>query len=278
MTHSYKYVVLAVALTLLSSLIPSTALAQDPAKGKTTWEQTGCQKCHGGVGEGNWAGPLAGTEKTAAEFITQVRTPRNRMLSYTAAQLSDEMITDIQAYLASLPKPTTDFVPAKANLPADAPAGQTLMAEKKCVACHTETGPVGGFVKRGEMPTAEAVIKQLRTPKKFMGAYSATQVSDEEAGKIAAFLAVEFTAQQTATTTAAVTTTDAATTTTAVTTTAATTTTEMATPAATTAPAAAPATMPQSGANHSTAPWGLLMVGGLLALGGLVLRRLTTAA
>jgi len=258
MSYSYKYLVVAFALTLLSGLIPSTTLAQDPAKGKEAWEQTGCQKCHGGAGEGNWAGPLAGTEKTAAEFIAQVRTPRNRMLSYTAAQVSDEMITDMQAYLASLPKPTTDFVPAKANLAADAHAGQMLMAEKKCIACHGEGGPVGSFVKRGEMPTAEAVIKQLRTPKKVMGAYSATQVSDEEAGKMAEFLAISFTAQQTTTTETAAPATEA-------------------TPAPA-APAEAPATMPQSGANHSTAPWGLLMVGGLLALGGLALRRLTTPA
>jgi mono/diheme cytochrome c family protein len=81
------------------------------------------------------------------------------------------------------------LTPADAGLPADAPAGQQLLVEKKCVACHTTTGPINGFVQRGETPTAVAVITQLRTPRNNMPMFTVEQVSDEEAGLIADFLA-----------------------------------------------------------------------------------------
>jgi LPXTG-motif cell wall-anchored protein len=57
------------------------------------------------------------------------------------------------------------------------------------VACHTTTGPVKPFADRGETPTAEAVITQLRTPKNNMPMFAVEQVSDEEAAVIAEFLA-----------------------------------------------------------------------------------------
>jgi mono/diheme cytochrome c family protein len=179
-------------LLVLLALTMSAALAappaQDPDNGQILWEETLCKNCHGDAGEGMWAGPLAGNEKTAEEWISQIRSPRNRMPSFYPEQVSDEMIVDMHAYLTMLTKPEA-FAPEDAGLPADAPAGQQLMVEKRCVACHGTTGPIRGFESRGETPTAEAVLKQLRTPWQKMPMFTVEQVSDEEAALIAEFMA-----------------------------------------------------------------------------------------
>jgi mono/diheme cytochrome c family protein len=165
------------------------ALAQDPDNGQLLWEEQvpQCQRCHGEEGQGAWAGPLAGNEKDADAWIAQVRTPRNRMPSFSTDQISDEAITDMQAYLASLSKPD-GFTPQDAGLPADAPEGQVLLVEKRCVACHGTTGPINGFINRGETPTVERMVAQLRTPFRNMPSFSEAQVSDAEAALITDFL------------------------------------------------------------------------------------------
>lgn len=192
MRRTRRLFTLLIALLALAGLSTSLALAappvQDPEAGKALWEQALCQKCHGEAGQGMWAGPLAGSDKTADEWIAQVRSPRNRMPHFSAEKVSDQMIIDMHAYLTSLTKPES-FALADAGLSADAPAGQQLIVEKKCVACHSTTGPIGGFVGRAETPTVEVVLTQLRTPRNNMPMFTVEQVSDAEAGLIAEFLA-----------------------------------------------------------------------------------------
>ena len=185
---STSLLVLLVLLTLTVSIALAAPPAQDPENGKVLWEQSLCKNCHGEAGEGMWAGPLAGSEKIADEWISQVRSPRNRMPHFSPEQVSDEMIVDMHAYLTTLTKPES-FAPADAGLPADAPAGQQLLVEKRCVACHGTTGPLRGFESRGETPTAEAVLTQLRTPRQNMPMFTVEQVSDDEAALIAEFMA-----------------------------------------------------------------------------------------
>jgi len=185
---STSLLVLLVLLTLTMSVALAAPPAQDPENGKVLWEQNLCKNCHGEAGEGMWAGPLAGSEKTAEEWVSQVRSPRNRMPRFSPEKVSDEMIVDMHAYLITLTKPES-FAPADAGLPADAPAGQQLLVEKRCVACHGTTGPLGGFESRGETPTAEAVLTQLRTPRQNMPMFTVEQVSDDEAALIAEFMA-----------------------------------------------------------------------------------------
>jgi glyoxylase-like metal-dependent hydrolase (beta-lactamase superfamily II)/mono/diheme cytochrome c family protein len=110
---------------------------------------------------------------------------------FSETQVSDEQIMHVFAYLTSLPEPET---PARneAELAADAHPGQVLVAEKRCIACHSPTGPIGPFNQRAEEPTAEAVINQLRTPRNRMPSFSEQQVSDEEAAIIAEFLLTEY--------------------------------------------------------------------------------------
>ena len=185
---STSLLVLLVLLTLTVSVALAAPPAQDPENGKVLWEQSLCKNCHGEAGGGMWAGPLAGSEKIADEWISQVRSPRNRMPHFSPEQVSDEMIVDMHAYLTTLTKPES-FAPADAGLPADAPAGQQLLVEKRCVACHGTTGPLRGFESRGETPTAEAVLTQLRTPRQNMPMFTVEQVSDDEAALIAEFMA-----------------------------------------------------------------------------------------
>lgn len=196
MKQLHRILGLVFTFVLMGSFSVSVALAQDPDNGKVLWEeQTGCQRCHGPEGEGKFAGPLAGTDKSAEEFIEQARTPRRNMPSFSTEQVSDEVITDLHAYMASLPANEGEFSPVAVELPADAPEGQMLIVQKRCVACHGETGPIKGFIERGETPTAERVINQLRTPFKNMPSFSAEQVSDAEAALIADFMAAQVSEQ-----------------------------------------------------------------------------------
>ena len=191
-----KFFSVVLMLLVLASLTTSTVFAQDPDNGKVLWEEQvwQCQRCHGPAGEGNFARPLSNSTLTAQEWIAQVRMPRQFMPHFSEAQVSDEQLIDIHAYITSQPAPA-DFTPTMVDLPADAPEGQRLVVQKRCVACHDTTGPLRNFVDRGEAPTTDAVIAQLRSPKQFMPSFSPDQVSDAEAGLIADFLAEQFAAQ-----------------------------------------------------------------------------------
>lgn len=188
MSDLFRLPIIILLAGLLLLLTAGTSLAQDPSNGQTVWENLRCQACHGPEGQGAWAGPLAGTTREAADWIAQVRNPRNRMPMFSEAQVSDADITDMHAYLATLSRPE-NFAPQQADLPTDAPAGQQLLVEKRCVACHGENGPINGFINRGETPTAELVLAQVRTPRNAMPSYSEAQVSDTDVALIADFLA-----------------------------------------------------------------------------------------
>lgn len=194
---AFKMPTLLLGILLLLALTTSVALAapntQDPVNGEQVWQESLCKNCHGENGAGLWAGPLAGSGKTAEEWITQVRTPRRNMPAFSAEQVSDAAITDMHAYLTTLVRPE-GFSPADAGLPDNAPQGQQLLVEKRCVACHTTGGPTRGFIARGETPTADAVITQLRTPRQNMPTFSSEQVSDADANAITEFLVLQVSA------------------------------------------------------------------------------------
>lgn len=181
----------AVAL-IVAGMLSGAVFAQatgDATRGQQVWEQATCKNCHGANGEGAYAAPRAGDGKTAAEWIAQVRTPRANMPAYTAAQISDQDIADMNAYMQTLSKPAS-FSPQQFAVPADAAAGLALMAQKRCVACHGDGAQFVQmrFVSQGREVTTDAVIKQLRTPAQFMPMFNATQVTDEQAGQIADYM------------------------------------------------------------------------------------------
>jgi mono/diheme cytochrome c family protein len=115
------------------------------------------------------------------------------MPSFSEAQASDQQIRDMHAYITALPDPTGDFQRKDPGITITHP-GQELMIQKNCVACHEDvvsTGQgriVNGFVQRGAIPTADIVLKQLRTPFQNMPSFSEAQVSNDEAAQIADYL------------------------------------------------------------------------------------------
>jgi mono/diheme cytochrome c family protein len=85
------------------------AFAADAQKGKVAFVQHGCWQCHDFAGEGSIATSngkvIARTALPLDAFISFVRNTDGQMPPYRAAILSDEELTDIYAYLQSLPQP-----------------------------------------------------------------------------------------------------------------------------------------------------------------------------
>lgn len=174
--------VLAIGLTIHPAFAQG---AGDAAKGKTLWEGNSCKRCHAEKGEGKSAGPRAGDGKKAADWIKQVRTPRQNMPAFSSTQVNDADLTDMGAYVQTLAKPVS-FAPIIYN-PADGDMlGKVLFSQKRCVACH---GDGKGLVKarftdKGKALTGMDVIKSMRAPIAKMPSYSVNQVSDAEANQI----------------------------------------------------------------------------------------------
>jgi mono/diheme cytochrome c family protein len=98
-------------LLALLLLLAGTVLAQtkpgDPANGKRLFIRNGCYQCHGTVGQGGLAGPrLAQTKLTRDGFTSYVRNPRpSNMPPYRSKVMSDQELTDVYAYVQSVPPP-----------------------------------------------------------------------------------------------------------------------------------------------------------------------------
>jgi LPXTG-motif cell wall-anchored protein len=203
-----------------------------------------------------YARPLSNSTLTEDEWIDQVRNPRRFMPHFSEAQVSDQQIRAMHAYITAQPEPTGDFQRKDPGIAATHP-GQELMIQKNCVACHEDVVSTGqgriveGFVQRGVTPTTDVVLKQLRTPFENMPAFSESQVSNDEAAQIADYLTGLVSNQTAAAPSEA-----------------------PSEPAPATTPAPA-ANLPATGGDASTnnLPLVLLLVGGGLALAGLALRR-----
>ena len=84
-------------------------LAGDAANGRRVYIAVGCFECHGRVGQGGaYTGPapvLAKTAMPVEAFAAFIREPPYDMPAYVASVLPDQAVTDIYAYLQSLPGP-----------------------------------------------------------------------------------------------------------------------------------------------------------------------------
>src|SRR5437868_6204889 len=104
---------------LLAALIlfPIAAMAQTPAagnaeKGKQLFMKQNCYYCHGTSGQGSRDGArIAQTALNLQGVIRYVRKPAGAMPAFTEKILSDQELTDIYAFLKSLPaaKPAKDI-------------------------------------------------------------------------------------------------------------------------------------------------------------------------
>lgn len=101
-----------IALTALAAGAcgSSGALADgDAQKGKVAFIKHGCWQCHDFNGQGSVATSnskvIAHTQLPADAFIAFVRTTNGQMPPYSVTIISDGELTDIYAYLQSLPQP-----------------------------------------------------------------------------------------------------------------------------------------------------------------------------
>jgi ubiquinol-cytochrome c reductase cytochrome c subunit len=93
-------------MTLLVLLLPCVAVGQNAENGRKLYEKFGCYTCHGHLGQGSAAGArLAPRTIPAAALIAYVRRPAGSMPPYTAKVIPDAELSDIRAYLASIPPP-----------------------------------------------------------------------------------------------------------------------------------------------------------------------------
>jgi mono/diheme cytochrome c family protein len=96
-------------LFIAALLTAGVTLAQSPGNaenGKQLFVKLGCYTCHGYQGQGGGAGAkLAPRPISAATLIAYVRHPTGSMPPFTDKVASDAELTDIRAYLASVPEP-----------------------------------------------------------------------------------------------------------------------------------------------------------------------------
>ena len=94
------------------------APAGDAAKGKELFLSYSCYACHGFSGQNGSGARLVPMKMAPAAFVAYVRSPRTRQMpSYSAKVISDQQLTDIRAYIKTLPdsKPAKD-IPALEQL------------------------------------------------------------------------------------------------------------------------------------------------------------------
>ena len=82
-------------------------------KGKQVFLKDGCYSCHGYDGHGGVAPKLAPRPIPAVAFVAIVRhPPASAMPTYSSKVMSDAELTDVWAYLKSIPDP-----PSVKNIP-----------------------------------------------------------------------------------------------------------------------------------------------------------------
>jgi mono/diheme cytochrome c family protein len=181
------------SVLIMLGLLTSVAFAQagDVDRGKQLWAEVKlCKNCHGANGEGLYAAPRAGDGMSLDAWIKQVRTPRANMPAFNDAQVSDQEIADMWEYMQTLSKPAS-FTPKQYTAGPNDHPGLVLVNQKRCVACHGDYSQTLKFrfvAQNRTVIDAATVIKQLRTPAQNMPAFSAAQVSDEQAAQIAVYL------------------------------------------------------------------------------------------
>jgi mono/diheme cytochrome c family protein len=88
------------------------APAGNAENGKKLFVAVGCWTCHGYSGQGAAAPRLAPDPIPLTAFIRYVRSPSDEMPPYTAKVLKDSELTDMYAFLRTIPK-----APDPANIP-----------------------------------------------------------------------------------------------------------------------------------------------------------------
>jgi mono/diheme cytochrome c family protein len=108
MKRHYLLILTASAVLALPSLVQgqaSTPAAGDVENGKRLFTKQNCYYCHGTEGQGGRDGArIAQIGLNAQGLIRYVRRPAGAMPAFSEKMISDQELTDIYAYLKSLPK------------------------------------------------------------------------------------------------------------------------------------------------------------------------------
>ncbi|HEY2844584.1 MAG TPA: cytochrome c [Bryobacteraceae bacterium] len=90
----------------------SAQAAGNAENGKRLFLRDGCFECHGYAGQGGAAGArIASTVLNVQGVIRYVRRPSGAMPAYTDKVLSDQELTDIYAYLKTMPLKAAKDIP-----------------------------------------------------------------------------------------------------------------------------------------------------------------------
>lgn len=163
--------------------------------GRALYMQKGCYECHGIFGQGSiTTGPaLAPHPIPLPAMQAYVHDPKGQMPVFSRKILSDDEISRIHAYLASIPpNPSADTIAllssgaSPASEPAMTPEHGASIYAANCAACHGQTGEGGvgpalvGISSRRQMADIEARIREPSgiMPKLFPKTLSAADVSD----------------------------------------------------------------------------------------------------
>jgi ubiquinol-cytochrome c reductase cytochrome c subunit len=105
-------IVVALILTSLAARAQQagaeTAPAGNAQNGKKNFASDGCYECHGLQGQGatqTGAARIGPPQLSLESFMSYVRHPTNQMPPYSSKAISDQDLTDIYAYLKSIPLP-----------------------------------------------------------------------------------------------------------------------------------------------------------------------------
>ena len=113
MTRLLASLVIVAAFTVAANAqdTKATPATGNAARGKIAFMSAGCYTCHGTVGQGGAGARLAPKPRPEAGFVAYVRSGRRGwsvaggMPAYPASVVSDAVLADIYAYLASIPVP-----------------------------------------------------------------------------------------------------------------------------------------------------------------------------
>ena len=105
-TFSWVFLLTFIATTPAMAQAPaSPAAAGNAENGKKLFVTYACWACHGSSGRAGGAAPaITPSTRSAEALIKYVRKPAGAMPPYTSKSISDRELTDIAAYLRTIPK------------------------------------------------------------------------------------------------------------------------------------------------------------------------------
>lgn len=95
-----------VGVLLCAGFVRAQDSAGSAETGKRIYMKNGCYQCHGTVGQGTVAGARIGPPPLSLPgLIRYVRRPAGQMPAFTEKVMSDRELTDVYAYLKTIPPP-----------------------------------------------------------------------------------------------------------------------------------------------------------------------------